>query len=102
MKGGSLMKNREEYIDRMTAQLKEWSRKIDELEFKARAAKADARSAYEKQIKDMKGKRESVITRLQELKGAGNEAWESMTVGVEAAWDELRQAFTEAKNKFKE
>ena len=41
------MKNREEYIDQMTAQLKEWSRKIDELEFKARAAKADARITYE-------------------------------------------------------
>ncbi len=95
------MKNREEYIDQMTAQLKEWSRKIDELELKARTAGADARITYEKRIQDMKSKQESVITRLQELKGAGNEAWESMTVGVETAWDELKQAFTEAKDKFK-
>jgi len=95
------MKNREEYIDQMTAQLKEWSRKIDELEFKARAAKADARITYENRIKDMKSKRESVVTRLQELKGAGNEAWESMTTGVEAAWDEFKHAFAEAKDKFK-
>jgi len=95
------MKNREEYIDQMTAQLKEWSRKIDELEFKARAAKADARITYENRLKDMKNKRESVQTRLQELKGAGNEAWESMTIGVEAAWEEFKHAFTEAKDKFK-
>lgn len=95
------MKNREEYIDQMTAQLKEWSRKIDELEFKARAARADARITYENRIRDMKSKRESVVKRLQELKGAGNEAWESMTTGVESAWDEFKHAFTEAKDKFK-
>jgi SMC interacting uncharacterized protein involved in chromosome segregation len=95
------MKNREEYIDQMTAQLKEWSKKIDELEFKARAARADARITYENRIRDMKSKRESVIKRLQELKGAGNEAWESMADGVEAAWGEFKHAFTEAKDKFK-
>ncbi len=95
------MKNREEYIDKMTAQLKEWSRKIDELEFKARAAKADARVTYENRILDMKTKREAVNKKLHELKGAGNEAWESMTAGVDAAWDEFKHAFTEAKNKFK-
>ena len=95
------MKNREEYIDQMTTQLKEWSRKIDELEFKARAAKADAKIIYEQRIKDMKSKREAVNTRLQELKGAGGEAWEAMATGVEAAWDEFKHAFTEAKDKFK-
>jgi len=95
------MKNREEYIDHMTSQLKEWSRKIDELEFKARAAKADARISYENRIKDMKAKRESVNKKLQELKGAGSEAWESMTTGVEAAWDDFKHAFIEAKDKFK-
>jgi len=95
------VKNREEYIDHMTAQLKEWSRKIDELEFRARSAKADARTTYEKRIQDMKNKREGVVKSLRELKGAGNEAWESMTGGVEAAWDDFKHAFTEAKDKFK-
>ena len=40
------MKSREEYIDKLAAQLKEWSAKIDELESKARAAKADAKTGY--------------------------------------------------------
>ncbi len=71
VKGGPGHEKREEYIDKMTAQLKDWSRKIDELEFKARAAKADARITYENRIQDMKAKREAVSKRLQELKGAG-------------------------------
>jgi len=95
------MKSREEYIEQMTAQLKEWSRKIDELEFSARAAKADARITYENRIRDMKGKRESVYKKLRELQGAGSEAWDTMTKGVDAAWDEFKHAFTEAKDKFK-
>lgn len=95
------MKKKEEYIDKMTAQLKDWSRKIDELEFKARATKADARVSYENRIQDMKAKREAVSKKLHELKGAGTGAWESMTAGVDAAWDEFKHAFAEAKDKFK-
>jgi outer membrane murein-binding lipoprotein Lpp len=42
------MKSREEYIDKLAAQLKEWSAKVDELESKACAAKADAKTEYQK------------------------------------------------------
>jgi uncharacterized protein YfiM (DUF2279 family) len=95
------MKSREEYIDKFAAQLKEWSAKIDELESKANAAKVDVKSEYEKQIKQMKDKRDTAMQKLQELKGASTDAWDALKAGSEASWADFKNAVTAAKEKFK-
>ena len=95
------MKNREEYIDKVAAQLKEWSAKVDELESKAHTAKADAKAEYEKQIKQLKDKRDTATQKLQELKGASAEAWDTLRAGSETAWADLKNAIKAAKDKFK-
>jgi len=95
------MKSKEEYIDKLTVQLKEWSAKIDELEAKARATKADVQSGYENQLKQLKDKRDAATQKLQELKGASTEAWDTLKTGAETAWSDLKNAVTAAKDKFK-
>ena len=92
---------REEYIDKLAAQLKEWSAKVDELESKAYSAKADMKTEYEKQIKQMKDKRDTAMQKLQELKGTSTEAWDTLKAGSEAAWADFKNAVTAAKEKFK-
>jgi len=94
------VKNREEYIDKLAAQLKEWSAKIDELEGKARATKDDVKIKYEKHIRGLRDQREAATKKLQELKGASGEAWDTMKSGVETAWANLRTSISEAKQKF--
>ncbi|HXY61508.1 MAG TPA: hypothetical protein VEJ22_01120 [Nitrospirota bacterium] len=95
------MKNREEYIDKLAAQLKEWSVKIDELESKAHTAKADAKTGYENQIRQLKDKRDAATQKLQELKVASADAWDTLKGGAETAWADLKNAVTAAKEKFK-
>ena len=95
------MKSREEYIDKLAAQLKEWSAKIDELESKASAAKADVKTGYENQIRQLKDKRDAATKRLQDLKGASTDAWDALKTGAEAAWADLSKSVTAAKEKFK-
>ncbi len=94
------MKNREEYIDKLAAQLKEWSAKIDELEAKAHTVKEDAKTRYGEQIKELKEQRDTTVHKLQELKETSNEAWDIMKAGMETAWSDLKKAITEAKQKF--
>jgi outer membrane murein-binding lipoprotein Lpp len=101
VKGGNTMKSREEYIDKLASQLKEWSAKIDELESKASAAKAGVKSGYENQIRQLKDKRDIATKRLQELKGASADAWDALKAGAEAAWADLNKSVTAAKEKFK-
>lgn len=95
------MKSREEHIDQLAAQLKEWSGKIDELESKARAAKADVKTNYENQIRQLKEKRDGAKQKLQELKGASAEAWDILKAGAETSWADLKKAVTAATEKFK-
>ncbi len=95
------MQKREEYIDMLAAQLKEWSAKIDELEAKARSATADMRTEYEKQIGQLKEKRDTAMLKFVELKGASGEAWDTLKAGAESAWTEMKNAVAAAKEKFK-
>jgi len=95
------MKSREEYIDKLAAQFKEWSAKVDELEAKARLAKADVKADYENQIRQLKEKQNASKQKLQELKGASAEAWDTLKAGAETAWADMRNAVAAAKEKFK-
>jgi outer membrane murein-binding lipoprotein Lpp len=95
------MKSREDYIDKLASQLKEWSAKIDELESKASAARTDVKTGYENQIRQLKDKRDAATKRLQDLKGASTDAWDALKAGAEAAWADLSKSVTAAKEKFK-
>lgn len=95
------MKSREEYIDKLASQLKEWSAKIDELQSKTRTAKADIKTGYENQIRQLKDKRDAAAQKLQELKAESSDAWDTLKAGAEAAWADLKNAVTAAKEKFK-
>ena len=39
--------------------------------------------------------------KLDELKTAGDEAWEDLKTGAEKAWGEVKTAFNSAASKFK-
>ena len=62
------MKSKEEYIDDLAGQLKEWAGKIDELKVKASLAKAEAKDEYEKKINELKAKQDAAAKKLDELK----------------------------------
>jgi len=96
------MKTRkEEYIDKMANELKEWSAKIDELESKVGIAKADVKTTYEQRIRELKDKRDALSSKLHELRDSSGEAWGSFKAGVDNAWEDLKGAFTDAREKFK-
>lgn len=92
---------KEEYIDKMSAQLKEWSKKIDELETKAGTARDDMKTGYENRIGELKEKRDDLSRRLQEIRESSGEAWTTMKAGVESAWLDFTDALAAARDKFR-
>ncbi|HZR46503.1 MAG TPA: hypothetical protein VFA47_07360 [Candidatus Manganitrophaceae bacterium] len=80
------------YQEKMDAQLREWSAKIDQLKAKADKAKAEAKIEYYDQIEALKAKQKVVQAELQKLKASGEEAWEKVRTGVENAWGEMKSA----------
>lgn len=95
------MSEKQAYLKKLEAQLKEWRAKIDAFEAKAQKAKADTRIEYNKKIKDLKTKMSVAMGKLNELKNSSEAAWEEVKRGVETAWKDLKDAFSDASSKFK-
>jgi len=95
------MSKKEAYQDKIDAQLREWSSKIDELNAKADKATAEAKIEYYEQIEELRSKQTAAQTKLHELRNSGEQAWEELKPGLEHAWDDLKTSVEKAISKFK-
>lgn len=93
--------DREGFIEKFSAKLKEWNEEIRKLETKARKAGEKSGEYYEKQIQDMKKKRAKGEDKLEDIKNASEDAWEEMKSGTEKAFNDLKESVQEAWSKFK-
>ena len=92
---------RKAYEEKLDAQLEEWSAQIALLKARADKARAEAKVEYYKTIETLQRRQDEARTKVQELKTAGDEAWEDLKTGAEKAWDEVKAAFHIAASKFK-
>ena len=92
---------RKAYEEKLDAQLKEWSAQIALLKAKADNAKADAKIEYYKTIEVLQSRQNNAKAKLQELKTAGDEAWEDIKAGAEKAWADVKTAYHDASSRFK-
>jgi len=95
------MVSKEQYREKIEAQLKEWQTKIEELKVKAQQASADAQLHYEKQMETFRPYIEAAKQKLQELKTSSGGAWSEMQAGMETAWNDLKAAWDRAISRFK-
>jgi len=95
------MSKKEAYMEKLQAQLDEWSADIKKLKAKAGQVNADAKIEYHKTIEDLKEKQEKAKDKLKELRLAGDEAWKDMKTGIETAWNNLSESVKSAISKFK-
>jgi len=68
------MKTKEEYIDSLAAELKEWSAQIDVLTVKAEAAAADVKLKYHADIDALRIKQAAAAEKIKELEAASGDA----------------------------
>lgn len=95
------MATREAYQKRIESHLKNWKAKLDQLKAKVDQTEAEVKTKYHEQIEILHGKREEVEKKLDELKVAGEGAWENVKSGVEFAWNELRRTAKNTVSKFR-
>ena len=92
---------RKAYEEKLDAQLKEWNAQIALLKAMAENAKADAKVDHYKTIETLQAKQDAAKTKLQELRSAGDDAWEDVKTGAEHVWTEIKAAFQSAASRFK-
>jgi histidinol dehydrogenase len=82
----------------METRLEQYGAKLDRLVAKAKEAGAEARTDYRKRIDDLKAKYRVSQSKLDDLRAAGSERWDTVKAGVESAWAELEAAFKKLTN----
>ena len=92
---------KEAYLAKREAELKEWDAQILQLEAKAEQAQAQVKIQYFKQLESLRTKHTTVRDKLHELKQASGAAWETVKIGLETAWHDLKGGLTSAAAKFK-
>jgi len=91
------MTTRESYIAKMKIQLDELDTKMDALEDKATEAKEDARAKYREEMAKLRAQSKLAKGKLDDMKAAGEDAWETMVAEME----KIRDAFTHSFSYFK-
>ncbi len=92
---------KEEYVQRMKKDLKEWSATIDEYEADASRMEVGFQEEFARTIGDMKEKRDLLLNRLREVEGSTNEAWIGLRTGVRKAAHDLAQTLEHAREVMK-
>lgn len=94
------MSARDAYLEKLKAQLDEWSADIDVLEARARKVDADLRVKLNEQLAILRSRRDDAKARLAEIQGSAGDAWQELRKGGDDAWESIRRAFAEARKKF--
>jgi hypothetical protein len=83
------MSSNSEYVSSMQARMKQFDKDVDALSAKAGA---NARAAYDEQVKDLRASREAAHKQLLQLQAASESAGAAMQAGMQTAWDTMQAA----------
>jgi hypothetical protein len=95
------MDTRDEYVEKLSAQMVEWDVQIDLLKDKAQSATPEARFEYSSAIAALQFKRDEAAAKLQGISAAGDDEWEELKTGTERVWGEVRTILHDAIMRIK-
>lgn len=95
------MTKRDEYIENLKKQLDTWNAEAAKWEAKAKAAQANMRGEYEKQLTAFRRQRDHALEQMRQIQAASGEAWQDLVRGTDDAWARMRDAVEKARSEFK-
>jgi len=94
------MSERDEYVEKLKAQLDVWNADIAKWEARMHEVQADARAGYEKQLESLRQQRDQAAYQMKLMQSAAGDAWLDMVRGADEAWARMREAFEKAGAHF--
>lgn len=95
------MKNRDEYVDKLKAQLDHWNVEVAKWELKARDLQAGTREEFDKSLQALREQREQAMYQMNLLQAAAGGAWKDLARGTDEAWARMREAYDKASSHFR-
>jgi hypothetical protein len=96
------MMTREIYIEKLASRLNRWNAYLGKLEKKAGDFTGELKTSFDKQLADIRTRRDAVNQKLEEIKSSGEGAWETFRKGAKEARGKLVEAFTKAHDQVHE
>lgn len=90
------------FVKKLEAQLADWDIRLEQLKAKAKEARVELLGEYKEQLQALGEKRALAQDKLKELSGRAELALDDLKVGVEKAWDDMRQAIDSVASRFKQ
>lgn len=87
---------RDEYVQKLKAQIDQWSAQMAQWE----KASDDVKNKYLQQLDEVRVRRDEAIEEMKRLQGASAEAWTQMMKGAETAFTAMQGAFERASKGF--
>jgi len=94
------MTTRDEYVEKLKAELDRWNSQMAIWETKTRDAQSEAKHEYETQLERLRAHRDQALNELKRVQNASLEAWQDLARGAESAWQAMREAFDKARSHF--
>ena len=95
------MSKREEFVEAMKRQLDEMNVQIDDLEAKVKAEQEKFGAKYDEQMQQLRASSKAVKKKIEEIRAAGDERWESLVVEGEKIQKALVHSFNYFKSQLK-
>ena len=95
------MDKKEEYREKLEAQLKEWKAKIDTLETRGTKFTAETKNDLMREIEELRRKKGIVKDKWNELQKSGGDSWDTMKEGVEKVAADFKSAMERVLSRFK-
>jgi DNA-binding protein H-NS len=91
---------RDEYVDRMTATLKQWSIQLGELQARMRDAGAEQKAQIETAVAALKVQQTAYQEQMKKVRAASDAAFADLRRGAERMAEEFAKAYTQAFGRF--
>ncbi len=95
------MATRDEYVEKMKAQLDTWNAELAKWEAKAKSAQQEMKPQIDKQVELIQQHRDNALYQMKLMQAAAGEAWIDLAKGADEAWASMRAAFEKASTHFK-
>jgi hypothetical protein len=94
------MVTRDEYVNKLKAQIDHWNAEMARWQQQAQNASKEASARYVKQLEQFRAKRDEAMVELRRLQNASLDAWADMMRGAESALKSWQDAFEKARSNF--
>jgi hypothetical protein len=92
--------NRDEYVEKLKAQIDYWNGEATKLEARVKQAKVGVKAEYAAQLKQFHKRRDDTIKEMRRIQAASMDAWSDLMRAGDTMLQNMQDAFEKARSSF--